>query len=134
MATEEVKRPQQKNNDMAIFAAVINTALSTGGDVVQELIRTAQSNPIVGIFLVYLLCDVAQDKGLIHGDSVLAVKGIILAAAGLELTSEIVTALSDLVPSAGTKAVPSLLTPTATTIVNTSDKVDPASAAELGKK
>lgn len=146
--TEVIRLTEKSDSkEFAAIASMINTAFSTSGDVIKELIRTAQSNPIVGIFLVYLLVDMfnsieINQKGvstpLLHNDSALALKTILAAGAGFALGTEVIQVIGDLVPFAtGTSrsANPSLFIPSTTTLVNAAGgHVDPASAAELGRK
>jgi hypothetical protein len=120
---------------------VINKAIGTSGDILKELIRTAQTNPAVGVFLVMLLCDVFTkiefgtenpdgSKGLLSATSSGIVKGIVVSATGITLAAEVLGTLG--IGDLGSSDK-SIIIPTVTTLVNSS-AVDPASAAELGKQ
>lgn len=113
---------------------MFNTTMDKTGDVVKELIRTAQSNPAVGILLCYLLTDMFQDAKLLHDDSALAIKVVLAAGAGIELGSEIATVISDFVPFGSGRAAPSIFTPSATVLVNGSSDISAVLSLLKGSK
>jgi hypothetical protein len=127
-----VSKPKNQD-DIKALVSMINEALQQVGSVGVEIIRSTQGNPAVGLFVTLLLTDVALKQGLLSPGSATIIKTALAAEAGITITSELLTAIEEFVPTIGTKTTTaSILTPTVTTLVNA--PVDAASAAELGRK
>jgi hypothetical protein len=142
---------KDNSTDLSAVVSMINTALGAGGDILKELVRTAQSNPLVGIFVTLMLTDVASSveimgthpdvltgkpvkNTLLYPSSAAIIKAAIAAEVGITVTSQIVGVVGDLIPSiTKTAGTASIIVPTATTLVNTDTRIDPAAAASLGK-
>jgi hypothetical protein len=143
-------RRKGKDNDYSAIASVINKAIGTSGDVLTELIRTAQTNPAVGILVTFLVCDIFVkipmpfglenpdgSKGILSTTSSVVIKTMVGTAGAVTITADILGVVASIIPTLRTGANPdnSILIPTVTTLVNArSFGIDPASAAELGKK
>jgi hypothetical protein len=95
-----------------------DTAISSIKDVLVELIRAANSNPLVGILLCISVVDVGQRTGLLSKNAATAMYAVIAAVTGTEVVADVITALEQGLHLFGAGgSPPSPLTPSATTIV-----------------
>lgn len=140
MTDKEVVIIEKNQKDQAAaleaFASMINTFIDKSGGIIKELIRTAQSNPAVGILLCYLLTDVFNDmningKPILHNDSALALKIILASGAGITLGAEIATVVGDFIPFTSNKTIPNIFQPSAQVLVNSDSPASQAVLKEL---
>lgn len=103
-------------------AAVLTSGIEEFGGIIKELIRASMSNPMIGLVVSIISLSVLGKAGVVSdGDKKV---GMILigAAAGIQLTAEIIDDLSKFVPSVQSGGTPSLVTPSGNVLVFGSDQ------------
>jgi hypothetical protein len=105
---------------MNLGSDVINTIK----EILVELIRAANSNPLIGVLLAIAITDILVTLRILTPTAATAIYAVIAAVVGVDLASDLISSLAGLVPpivpftsKGATSAPSSLIEPSATTIV-----------------
>lgn len=108
------------SGDTAAAVALADLLKGVSGDVagvIKQLLTAAMTSPLIGAFLVFLLGDMAEKNGLMTPQSNSVMKGLVVAAIGVELGSDVLTALGNFIPSIGKAANSDFLKPSVNVLV-----------------
>lgn len=120
----EIIEVEKKEKGNIAVASIIQTALSEGGDLLKQLLQTAMTNGLMGVVVALIVLDLLhkgkndstgqhiKDSGIISDFSFNLAVGLIVASAGVDLASNVITALEGVLPSFTAKSLsPNLAIP-----------------------
>lgn len=117
--TEYINTGEGKSEKALGEAAVGTAAIEQIGGLLRDLVKASLSNPLIGILISVITVDLLQQAGFLTKERAGLMIIIISAAAGITLSTEIVTAIGDLIPKLGGSAtsIPSVITPSGNVFV-----------------
>lgn len=119
---EEVEYKTRGSDGADATALVIAQGISSASNILVELIRAGQSNPLIGAVVGLVTGDMLQKLGVITETTNTEIRLLVLAGTGVAVGSEISQIISTLNPADALKNItgsqsPSLMQPSGTVFV-----------------
>mgnify|MGYP001612338169 CR=1 FL=1 len=120
------------------FTAVIQELVDKGGSIVQELLRAAMVNPLMGILVSLVLTDMLEKGKVIYPETALMFKALVVSSSAADIGSTLLEAIGKIFAlpfSPVANAQPDIFKPSAQVIVfgDSSPKALEALLAKLPK-
>lgn len=134
MAADDVEVRDRRSSDDKGSSLVAGTAIESSAAVLQELMRTAISNPLMGCILGLVLADLLKKANIITLQTSQQIKLLVLFAAGVTITADILQLVQELEGlvlgdiTFGGNVNASLIKPSANTVVTGASAGDQISA------
>jgi len=102
------------------FTAVVQELVDKGGSIVQELLRAAMVNPLLGVLVSLVLTDMLEKGKVIYPETALMFKGLVLSTSAADVGSNLLEAIGNIFSlpfSPVANSQPDMFKPSATPIV-----------------